>query len=131
WKGAECDEDINECVEKEGICKNFGSCINTNGSYSCNCINGTLGVNCEENPDNCQFDVNRVRYPYRCNSTDALATCTDGFNSYSCNCSSFWKGAECDEDVNECAFNPTPCLNFATCENTRGNYKCRCIEGTT
>ncbi|GMT35332.1 hypothetical protein PFISCL1PPCAC_26629, partial [Pristionchus fissidentatus] len=123
--------DINECVAIQDLCKNFGSCVNTKGSYFCNCINGTFGDHCEENPDNCQFDANGVEYPYRCNSSDPLATCTDGFDAYSCNCGTFWTGRNCETDVDECALSPTPCVNFGTCRNTIGHYACDCINGTS
>lgn len=36
-------------------------------------------------------------------------------------------GQTCEVDINECVKNP--CLNGATCENTKGNYRCGCKAG--
>lgn len=38
--------DANEC-ELIGVCENGGSCVNTNGSYACRCVEGWEGPHCE------------------------------------------------------------------------------------
>ena len=38
--------DVNECLEFD-ICKNGGTCINTQGSYVCNCPLEWTGKHCE------------------------------------------------------------------------------------
>lgn len=37
--------DVNEC--ENSPCQNSGTCINTEGSYGCNCTEGWQGHNCE------------------------------------------------------------------------------------
>lgn len=38
--------DINECADST-ICQNGGFCMNTQGSYQCQCASGWTGPNCE------------------------------------------------------------------------------------
>lgn len=38
--------DINECNQFLGICQNGGQCVNTIGSYRCQCPSGWTGTNC-------------------------------------------------------------------------------------
>ena len=38
--------DVNECQSID-LCFNNGTCINTNGSYICNCIDGWQGQHCD------------------------------------------------------------------------------------
>lgn len=38
--------DVNECLAEP--CANQGTCINSNGSYSCVCVEGWQGMHCDE-----------------------------------------------------------------------------------
>ena len=38
--------DVNECQSID-LCVNNGTCINTNGSYICNCTDGWQGQHCD------------------------------------------------------------------------------------
>ena len=42
YTGVNCDQDIDECSSVNGPC-DHGTCVNTNGSYYCNCIVGHTG----------------------------------------------------------------------------------------
>lgn len=42
-----CFVDKNECL-MEGLCKNGGTCVDTEGSYKCKCVIGWDGQNCDE-----------------------------------------------------------------------------------
>ena len=72
FNGTTCSTDVNECSINPNICNN-GSCINTFGSFQCNCSAGFTGKDCSKNINECQslpcqnngqcFDgINRVRY---------------------------------------------------------------------
>uniref|UniRef100_A0A671VQ47 FAT atypical cadherin 3 n=1 Tax=Sparus aurata TaxID=8175 RepID=A0A671VQ47_SPAAU len=41
-----CDEDVNECDQSE--CRNGGECVNTFGSFYCNCSEGYEGQYCDD-----------------------------------------------------------------------------------
>ncbi|KAJ8410896.1 hypothetical protein AAFF_G00188530 [Aldrovandia affinis] len=43
-----CDEDVNECEREE--CENGGACVNTFGSFYCNCTAGYVGQRCGLRP---------------------------------------------------------------------------------
>jgi hypothetical protein len=47
-------------------------------------------------------------------------------------CHAGWTNSRtCNEDVDECAAPTSPCLNNATCVNTRGGFRCACAPGCT
>ena len=39
--------DVNEC-KVANMCNHYGTCINTNGSYVCDCTDGWHGQHCED-----------------------------------------------------------------------------------
>lgn len=41
-----CDQDVNECEQSE--CGNGGECVNTFGSFYCNCSEGSEGPLCRD-----------------------------------------------------------------------------------
>ena len=78
--GQNCEEDINECLDKDGNeihqqrCNN-GICVNDFGSFQCYCRPGFTGDHCDLNFDECL-------------SNPCLngATCNDKENAYHCEC---------------------------------------------
>eukprot|EP00794_Sanderia_malayensis_P006790 gene6790-7556_t len=46
YSGSNCQSDVNECLRKPSPCKGVGTCINTIGSYFCNCTDGTKSKTC-------------------------------------------------------------------------------------
>ena len=48
--GRLCERDIDEC-KSSNPCRNGATCENTNGSYTCYCVQGYEGRHCETNPD--------------------------------------------------------------------------------
>eukprot|EP01125_Pyxidicula_operculata_P013176 TRINITY_DN4359_c0_g2_i3.p1 TRINITY_DN4359_c0_g2~~TRINITY_DN4359_c0_g2_i3.p1 ORF type:complete len:1736 (-),score=241.48 TRINITY_DN4359_c0_g2_i3:164-5371(-) len=140
-------EDLNECVDFEGICSP-AYCNNTNGSYYCSC-----GVNafyqdkrCNCPPtgfifepsdqscidiDECYQDTHNCGAS-RCVNTVGSFNCTCGVGarivdvgtSKSCVCDSGYhlnSSYDC-EDINECL--DAPCSH--TCTNVAGSFKCSC-----
>ena len=71
--------DINECNSQP--CLNNATCLDRVESYSCLCIPGFSGDNCEVNID-------------ECGSNPCLngATCKDGINLYECQCAPGYEG---------------------------------------
>ena len=51
WKGENCTEDINECVEDFDVCGSEKVCKNLEGSFECDCKEGfqrnSTSENCE------------------------------------------------------------------------------------
>ena len=40
WQSATCDKDINECEVLANPCGDTGTCVNYDGTYTCNCFEG-------------------------------------------------------------------------------------------
>lgn len=53
YKGIDCSEDINECIQGSP-CEHNGKCVNTPGSFECNCTQGFTGPRCETNVNECE-----------------------------------------------------------------------------
>ncbi|KAJ6664070.1 hypothetical protein lerEdw1_008285 [Lerista edwardsae] len=112
--------DIDECQNGQ-VCQQNADCVNTAGSYRCDCKPGYRFTpvgrcvdrnECEEVPNICSHG--------RCNDLDG---------GYFCSCDSGFKPNEDQTmcvDINECERDP--CGN-GTCRNTVGSFNCRCHTG--
>ncbi|CDQ82207.1 unnamed protein product [Oncorhynchus mykiss] len=135
-------EDYNNDTETPHICGENAACINTNGSFYCQCglgfrsssqrINFTadspekcIDINeCLENKDTCGPNA-------KCNNTlgSYFCICNEGFvTSTGVERFIFGQGVTC-EDRNECVDNITICGKHTQCVNTSGNYSCVCNPG--
>ncbi|XP_066026864.1 uncharacterized protein [Pocillopora verrucosa] len=124
FKGHDCDEDTDECLNGTHGCDVNAECNNTLGSYKCTCKDGFQGNGtkctdtneCTEGKHDC--DVNA-----ECNNTlgSYKCTCKDGYEGNGTNCTDH---DECISGNNACDFN-------AYCINTVGSYYCTCKEGYT
>lgn len=115
--GPDC-EDVNECTSGEG-CGVGGQCVNTFGSFYCQCDFGFTS-----NADSCD-DVNE------CDDSPCApdATCSDVAGGYGCACDdgpSYGNGYFCAAS-DPCA--GSPCGAGATCIGTAGGHVCQCPAG--
>ncbi|KAJ7989633.1 hypothetical protein DPEC_G00306550 [Dallia pectoralis] len=129
--------DTNEC-EDVGFCGDNAICLNTNGSYYCNCIHGFMsnrGVNFTSDTAECS-DINECsENPPICRPN---TKCINTIGSYNCTCIAGFgptAGAEISgqnvtcEDIDECEQDKTICDSNAQCFNTNGSYNCSCKTG--
>lgn len=72
-------------------CWNGGHCIDGLGSYSCYCVSGFAGKNC-------QYGINE------CASDPCMngATCLDFVNAYTCKCLPGFSGVNCQNNDDDC-----------------------------
>ncbi|CAM9342544.1 unnamed protein product, partial [Lampetra planeri] len=112
--------DLDECVESPGACSN-GQCINTDGSFRCEC---PLGYSIDYSGVNC-IDTDECSVGNPCGN----GTCSNVGGGFECACDDgFEPGPMMNcEDVNECAQNPLLCA--FRCVNTYGAYECTCPAG--
>jgi len=98
-------------------CVNAGTCTASGYTYSCACVAGWSGVNC-------QIEINQCTLYSPCQNG---ATCNELVNNYTCSCIAGWTDRNCSTEINNCAVNP--CLNGGSCNNLVNSYTCSCVEG--
>jgi jagged-like protein len=129
---------VDEC--QQNPCRNAVDCRNGAGNYTCRCLNGWVGRNCEINVNDCRGQCSNG------------ATCIDLVDDYHCACSPGFKGSHsapkfnfevvnlltkfqletgrhCEVNVNECDSNP--CRNGGECVDLINGFKCICPLGYT
>ena len=117
-------KDVNECVDVPNSCPVQSVCVNTAGSYRCNCLAGwrNQGLHACSDINECSEGS------YSCPSN---SRCVNTQGSYQCHCNSGFSPpvttSVCN-DVNECATGSHSCSSYgnAYCVNTVGSYTCRC-----
>ncbi|CAF1198564.1 unnamed protein product [Adineta ricciae] len=102
-------------------CQNNATCSSDNTTllgYSCMCLPGFNGTQCQ--------------YNYRpCQSSTCLnnGICNETSNTtFTCSCSPGWQNSHCETKINYCK--PTTCLNRGVCQPLLLNYTCQCISGS-
>lgn len=114
-------ENINECSQNNAGCDQI--CIDTHGSYACNCEAGYILA---ADDHTCQ-NINECLI----NNGNCRNSCIDTPGSYYCECDPGWvlsaDGVSC-VDVNECTNGSQISCDLETskCVNTEGSYTCEC-----
>ncbi|XP_020288632.1 fibrillin-3-like isoform X2 [Pseudomyrmex gracilis] len=117
--------DINECRELEEACSSNEECVNTMGSYTCNCKTGFRRDNLTQacvDINECQLQLNDCLPTQRCDNTIGSYTCTRFLScgtGYTLNAAT-----EICEDDDECALGTHDCGPGYQCRNTLGSYRC-------
>lgn len=123
WKGDNCRTDVNECSSRP--CPSNSQCVNTEGSYNCDCQSGYIKTSdgqCEACP------------PFRhgtgctsmCNcSLESTVACSHTVGT--CLCRQGWQSVTCTDDVDECS-GENVCGVNQYCVNSAGSYLCMCKE---
>ncbi|KFD59631.1 hypothetical protein M514_28189 [Trichuris suis] len=75
------------------------------------------GYFCEQNIDECAFNVHKCPPGWECRDTNT---------SYYCECPAGTTGTNCSQDVDECEEGTHDCPIYSTCRNTNGSYTCIC-----
>lgn len=106
--------DINECLNVN-IC-NHGSCMNTDGSFHCDCFPGWSGPRCDQGK---HISLNKKIKIYQW-----IPRFLDKRNNQ-------WTLImHLKIDIDECAIS-SPCCNGGSCVNQPGSFACNCGTGWT
>nr|XP_020459274.1 delta-like protein 4 [Monopterus albus] len=120
WGGLLCDQDLNFCTHHHP-CVNGATCMNTGqGSYTCTCLPGFTGVNCELEMQECDSSPCRNG-----------GICTNLEKGYKCECPQGFEGSHCEHSLLTCA--DSPCFHSGECrEKDNGrSYICECPHSYT
>ncbi|XP_052008003.1 latent-transforming growth factor beta-binding protein 4-like [Xyrauchen texanus] len=116
--------DIDECLSTQ-ICGSQSLCVNTDGSYRCDCLPGYRAAGARRQ---CR-DINECLEGDFCFPSGECVN-TDG--SYKCVCAQGYKssvnGTSC-QDVDECTREGV--CQDGRCTNTEGSFLCHCQTGFT
>ncbi|KAL3857455.1 hypothetical protein ACJMK2_012125 [Sinanodonta woodiana] len=123
WTGSTCEADVNECNEPNVCANALKVCVNTNGSYECNCVSGYI----KDENGTC-IDINECMDPV-VNLCEQVCVNTPGAFFCSCN-TGFTIHSENKTnciDIDECSNGQSGCQHI--CKNTAGKFACDCYYG--
>ena len=116
-------------------------CDNTDGSFTCTCMegytgNGTTCIDkneCELGTHNCDQKIPQGRMYSTYKYIEAL--CANTVGSFACTCPEGYydkngDGSQCN-DINECSGGMHQCGSHGSCENAYGRYYCYCYDNYT
>ncbi|XP_052224816.1 CUB and sushi domain-containing protein 3-like [Dreissena polymorpha] len=109
-------KDINECSPNP--CQNGATCAHSINNYTCTCVAGYTGRNC-------QTEI------YECSPSPCLngGLCSNEINKYTCTCTSGYTGINCRPAVlgDDCNVRPVVCSNILNSQCSGGS--CQCLTG--
>uniref|UniRef100_A0A8C9F173 Fibrillin 2 n=1 Tax=Pavo cristatus TaxID=9049 RepID=A0A8C9F173_PAVCR len=114
--------DIDECERNPLLCRG-GMCVNTEGSFQCDC---PVGHELSPSREEC-IDVNE------CSLSDNLCrngNCVNMVGTYQCSCNSGYQATADRQgcvDIDECMIMNGGCDTH--CTNSEGSYECSCSDG--
>ncbi|XP_053380894.1 uncharacterized protein LOC123563563, partial [Mercenaria mercenaria] len=110
--GTDCEIEIDFC--ESNPCLHGGTCQKRLGGYTCECVEGWQGTNCEAVVEQCELATGR----------QCQGDCFNIFNGYSCQCPANTFGTNCENQ-------PNPCRDYNKCQNNAvcsydGMMNCTC-----
>ncbi|KAL4229260.1 Mucin-4 [Mactra antiquata] len=120
WSGITCSDDVNECDVDPNICGDvLKTCVNTVGSYKCECNSGYT-----VNNENVCIDDNECLL----GTSTCIYQCTNIPGSYECSCFPGYTGTE--NNCIPCAFGfwGVQCVNTCGC-NATNSIECDPVSG--
>lgn len=118
-EGQNCPDGAEENACSRSPCLNGASCIPKGlNDYSCACLSGFNGTNCESDIDECAD-----------NKLCGNGICINNHGAFRCYCQPGFTGNYCEIDVDECL--GRPCKNNGICTNLINDYNCTCLPGFT
>ncbi|PNF40371.1 hypothetical protein B7P43_G01573 [Cryptotermes secundus] len=152
-------KDVDECQQEGGLeghhCHSNTRCVNTNGSYICECLPGYRRLDkfncveldeCSTGEHSCHRHADCVNTlgSYHCKCQEGYEgdgydckpvcnqTCLNSGECLSpgnCTCRKGYVGPSCELDLDECVSNLHRCHKNSVCVNMPGWYYCRCKPG--
>ncbi|KAK2180165.1 hypothetical protein NP493_454g00003 [Ridgeia piscesae] len=109
---------IDYCAKS--VCKNGATCSSSPTGFSCKCVAGYTGTNCDNEINECTNDP--------CDTTGTTPDgCRDLPNGYMCSCKDGFSGHNCEHNIDECASNP--CYHGGICRDKENKFVCDCPLG--
>ena len=150
--GYNCNDDItgDSCSSNPCVQSNTENCVDGFFDYTCNCMTGYGGKNCETqcplgfdgrscetdiSGDSCEPDPCHVSHSMGCidGTLDYSCTCFTGFGGKNCerSCPYGFGGIDCNVDVSgdSCLSNPCNTTNTIDCVDGFFDYTCNCETG--
>ena len=96
-------------------CQNGATCVNNDGSFTCNCSVGYEGELCSTDIDECATTNPCVN-----------GTCDNIDGGFQCACEAGFTGELCNENIDDC--DPNPCQNGGSCADGVNTFTCTCAQ---
>ncbi|KAK3100523.1 hypothetical protein FSP39_021282 [Pinctada imbricata] len=120
WDGTNCTNDIDECTTNNHTCGSNSHCVNTNGSYRCDCDSGWTGTG-----GSCNTDIDECLIPPPICGDHG--NCSNYPGTYNCTCDKGWNGTNCE--FGNCFIDRTICTGNTECVQNGTNTTCQCLPG--